>query len=83
LLGLAVVFGEVPELPTVVARVSGGCELLWWPDCHLLPPWCSGGVVVLLLAVGTAGGYPRTMVEVGMAVPWVVCRPCSTSREHR
>jgi hypothetical protein len=47
-LGLMIVLGEVINFPTVVARVTGRCKLLWWPDCHLLP-LCWQGVVVLLL----------------------------------
>jgi hypothetical protein len=29
------------------------------------------------------GSCPRTVVEVGVAVPWVVCRSCDTLEEHR
>jgi hypothetical protein len=49
LLGLATVFGEVAGFPTIVARVTGRCKLLWWPDCHLLLLMCWGSMVVLLL----------------------------------
>jgi hypothetical protein len=49
LLGLATVFGEVVDVPVIVARVTGRCELLWWPDCHLLLLLCWKSAVVLLL----------------------------------
>jgi hypothetical protein len=49
LLGLAVVFGEVADFFVIVARVTDRCELLWWPDCHLLLLLCWRGTVVLLL----------------------------------
>jgi hypothetical protein len=52
LLGLVTVLGEVVDLPTIVARVTGRCKLLWWPDCHLLLLcWRSTVVLLLLLAV--------------------------------
>jgi hypothetical protein len=35
-LGLTTILGEVANFPTVVARVTDRCKLLWWPDCHLL-----------------------------------------------
>jgi hypothetical protein len=51
LLGLATVFGEVANFPAIVARVTGRCKLLWWPDCHLLLLLCWRSAVVLLQAV--------------------------------
>jgi hypothetical protein len=36
LLVLMAVFGEVTNLPAIVAQVTSRCELVWWPDCHLL-----------------------------------------------
>jgi hypothetical protein len=50
LLGLMAVFGEVTDLPLIVARVTGRHELLWWPDCHLLH-WRRVVVLLLLWAV--------------------------------
>jgi hypothetical protein len=50
LLGLMTVIGEVSDIPTIVARVTSRCELLWWPDCHLLLLLlCWRRVIVLLL----------------------------------
>jgi hypothetical protein len=49
LLGLAVVFGEVLDLPAIVAQVSDRCRLMWWLVYHLLLLRCSRGTVVLLL----------------------------------
>jgi hypothetical protein len=49
LLVLMAVFGEVTNLPAIVARVTSRCELVWWPDCHLLLLLCWRRVIVLLL----------------------------------
>jgi hypothetical protein len=49
LLRLMAVFGEVTDLPTIVARVSSRRELLWWPDCHLLLLLCWRRAIILLL----------------------------------
>jgi hypothetical protein len=51
LLGLMTVFGEVTDLSTIVARVTSRCELLWWPDCHLILLRWRRAVVLLLLWV--------------------------------
>jgi hypothetical protein len=51
LLGLAAVIGEVTDFPTIVAWVTSMCDLLWWPDCHLLLLWCWRVAVVLLLLI--------------------------------
>jgi hypothetical protein len=48
-LELATVLGEVVDFPAVVARVTGRCKLLWWPNCHLLLCWWSTVVLLLLL----------------------------------
>jgi hypothetical protein len=48
LLGLMAVFGEVADLPAIVACVTGRHELLWWPNCHLLL-LCWRVVVLLML----------------------------------
>jgi hypothetical protein len=48
-LGLTTVLGEVADFPAIVAQVTGRCNLLWWPDCHLLLLLCWWNVVVLLL----------------------------------
>jgi hypothetical protein len=40
LLGLTTIFGEVTNLPAIVAQVTSRRELLWWPDCHLLQLLC-------------------------------------------
>jgi hypothetical protein len=50
LLWLMAVFGEVTDLPLIVAQVTGWRELLWWPDCHLLR-WRRVVVLLLLWAV--------------------------------
>jgi hypothetical protein len=51
-LGLTTILGEVADFPTVVARVTGRCKLLWWPDYHLLLLcWRSTVVLLLLRAV--------------------------------
>jgi hypothetical protein len=49
LLGLTAIFGELTDLPTIVARVTNRRELLWWSDCHLLLLLCWRRVIVLLL----------------------------------
>jgi hypothetical protein len=49
LLGLTVVFGEVTDIPTIVAQVPSRCELLWWPGCHLLLLLYWRRVIVLFL----------------------------------
>jgi hypothetical protein len=49
LLGLTAVFGEVTDLPAIVAHVTSMRELLWWPDCHLLLLLCWRRVIVLML----------------------------------
>jgi hypothetical protein len=54
LLGLTAVFGEVTDLPTIVARVTSRRELLWWPDCHLLLLLCRRRAIVLLLLLAVA-----------------------------
>jgi hypothetical protein len=48
-LGLTTVLGEVADFPTIVARVTSRCKLLWWHDCHLLLLLCWWSAVVLLL----------------------------------
>jgi hypothetical protein len=52
LLGLVTVFGEVANFLAIVARVTGWCKLLWWPNSHLLLLcWRSIDVLLLLLWV--------------------------------
>jgi hypothetical protein len=48
--GLMTVLGKVADFLAIVARVTGRCKLLGWPDCHLLLLLlCWRSVVVLLL----------------------------------
>jgi hypothetical protein len=49
LLGLTTIFGEVADLPAIVAWVIDRCQLLWWPDCHLLLLLCWRRAVVQLV----------------------------------
>jgi hypothetical protein len=49
LLWLTTVFGEVTNLPTIVAWVTSRHELLWLPNSHLLLLLCWRRVIVLLL----------------------------------
>jgi hypothetical protein len=73
--------------PWQSAQLSHSCitdTQLAWSDvvAWLLPATaeykeCSCTVVV----ARTVGGYLRT-AEVGVAVPWVACKPCGTLGEH-
>jgi hypothetical protein len=49
LLGLVTVFGEVANFHAIVARVTGWCKLMWWPNSHLLLQLCWSVDVLLLL----------------------------------
>jgi hypothetical protein len=82
LLGLVTIFGEVADFLTIVARVTGRCELLWWPDCHLLLPLCWKSAVVLLLLWVVAPELWRRSARLscGWCVDHVVLRWGGTAR---
>jgi hypothetical protein len=74
-------FGEVANLPAIVARLTGRRELLWCHDCHLLLLLCWRRAVVLLLlrAVATELWWKSARLSHGWCIDHAVLQR-STAR---